>query len=116
MNHLMAKATQLDMGVKLQPAASDDDTEIGYWTCGERPPLVLVHSNSGDHMRRDMLRTVPPITSDDKSYTAHHPHFSPESFLPRRYRPRDRWIPSPSSLTWRQGFSYPCHKLKSRIC
>jgi pimeloyl-ACP methyl ester carboxylesterase len=36
--------------------ASDDGTEIGYWTSGEGPPLVLVHGGLGDHSRWDALR------------------------------------------------------------
>lgn len=30
---------------------SGDGTEIGYWTGGEGPPLVLVHGLLGDHLR-----------------------------------------------------------------
>jgi pimeloyl-ACP methyl ester carboxylesterase len=35
---------------------SRDGTEIGYWTSGEGPPLVLVHGGLGDHTRWDALR------------------------------------------------------------
>jgi pimeloyl-ACP methyl ester carboxylesterase len=35
---------------------SRDGTEIGYWTSGEGPPLVLVHGGLGDHTRWDTLR------------------------------------------------------------
>jgi pimeloyl-ACP methyl ester carboxylesterase len=37
-------------------AVSRDGTEIGYWTSGEGPPLVLVHGGMGDHTRWDALR------------------------------------------------------------
>ncbi len=37
-------------------AVSRDGTEIGYWTTGEGPPLVLVHGMSADHTRWDALR------------------------------------------------------------
>jgi pimeloyl-ACP methyl ester carboxylesterase len=30
---------------------SRDGTEIGYWTCGEGPPLVLVHGAPAGHSR-----------------------------------------------------------------
>jgi pimeloyl-ACP methyl ester carboxylesterase len=36
--------------------ASRDGTEIGYWTSGEGPPLVLVHGALGDHSRWSALR------------------------------------------------------------
>ena len=35
---------------------SRDGTEIGYWTTGAGPPLVLVHGVLGDHSRWDALR------------------------------------------------------------
>jgi pimeloyl-ACP methyl ester carboxylesterase len=35
---------------------SADGTEIGYWTSGEGPPLLLVHGGLGDHTRWDALR------------------------------------------------------------
>jgi pimeloyl-ACP methyl ester carboxylesterase len=35
---------------------SRDGTEIGYFTTGDGPPLVLVHGALGDHTRWDMLR------------------------------------------------------------
>jgi pimeloyl-ACP methyl ester carboxylesterase len=35
---------------------SRDSTEIGYFTTGDGPPLVLVHGALGDHTRWDMLR------------------------------------------------------------
>jgi pimeloyl-ACP methyl ester carboxylesterase len=35
----------------LTQAASRDGTEIGYWTSGEGPPLVLVHGGPADHTR-----------------------------------------------------------------
>lgn len=35
----------------LERTVSKDGTEIGYWTSGEGPPLVLVHGAAGDHTR-----------------------------------------------------------------
>jgi pimeloyl-ACP methyl ester carboxylesterase len=35
---------------------SRDGTEIGYWTSGEGPPLVLVHGLLGDHTRWEAMR------------------------------------------------------------
>jgi pimeloyl-ACP methyl ester carboxylesterase len=35
---------------------SADGTEIGYWTSGVGPPLLLVHGALGDHSRWDVLR------------------------------------------------------------
>jgi pimeloyl-ACP methyl ester carboxylesterase len=41
--------------------ASRDGTEIGYWTSGEGPPLVLVHGAVGDHTRwRPLLPYLEP--------------------------------------------------------
>jgi pimeloyl-ACP methyl ester carboxylesterase len=40
----------------LHRTVSDDGTEIGYWTSGKGPPLVLVHGGLGDHTRWDALR------------------------------------------------------------
>ncbi len=37
-------------------AVSADGTEIGWWTSGEGPPLLLVHGSLGDHTRWDVLR------------------------------------------------------------
>ena len=42
-------------------AASRDGTEIGYWTSGEGPPLVLVHGGPADHTRwRPLLPYLEP--------------------------------------------------------
>jgi pimeloyl-ACP methyl ester carboxylesterase len=41
---------------RVQGTVSADGTEIGYWTSGEGPPLVLVHGSMGDHTRWDSLR------------------------------------------------------------
>jgi pimeloyl-ACP methyl ester carboxylesterase len=42
-------------------AASRDGTEIGYWTSGEGPPLVLVHGGPADHTRwRPLLPWLEP--------------------------------------------------------
>jgi pimeloyl-ACP methyl ester carboxylesterase len=42
-------------------AASRDGTEIGYWTSGEGPPLVLVHGWPADHTRwRPLLPWLEP--------------------------------------------------------
>lgn len=35
---------------------SRDGTEIGYWTTGEGPPLLLIHGGLGDHTRWEVLR------------------------------------------------------------
>ncbi len=35
---------------------SRDGTEIGYWTSGQGPPLLLVHGGFGDHTRWGALR------------------------------------------------------------
>jgi pimeloyl-ACP methyl ester carboxylesterase len=40
----------------LSHAVSGDGTEIGYFTTGGGPPLVLVHGLLGDHTRWDVLR------------------------------------------------------------
>jgi pimeloyl-ACP methyl ester carboxylesterase len=37
-------------------AVSRDGTEIGYWSSGHGPPLLLVHGGLGDHSRWDVLR------------------------------------------------------------
>jgi pimeloyl-ACP methyl ester carboxylesterase len=40
---------------------SRDGTEIGYWTSGEGPPLVLVHGTTADHTRwRPLLPYLEP--------------------------------------------------------
>jgi pimeloyl-ACP methyl ester carboxylesterase len=45
----------------LTRVASRDGTEIGYWTSGEGPPLVLVHGAVGDHTRwRPLLPYLEP--------------------------------------------------------
>jgi pimeloyl-ACP methyl ester carboxylesterase len=42
-------------------AASRDGTEIGYWTSGKGPPLVLVHGGPADHTRwRPLLPYLEP--------------------------------------------------------
>jgi pimeloyl-ACP methyl ester carboxylesterase len=48
----------------LTRAISRDGTEIGYWTSGRGPPLLLVHGGLGDHTRWDVLRPhlVPHFT------------------------------------------------------
>jgi pimeloyl-ACP methyl ester carboxylesterase len=35
----------------LSRVISKDSTEIGYFTTGDGPPLLLVHGGLGDHMR-----------------------------------------------------------------
>jgi pimeloyl-ACP methyl ester carboxylesterase len=40
----------------LSRVSSRDGTEIGYWTTGVGPPLVLVHGALGDHSRWEALR------------------------------------------------------------
>lgn len=43
---------------KLSRTTSPDGTEIGYWTSGDGPPLVLVHGSTADHTTAwDPLRT-----------------------------------------------------------
>ncbi|HEU4397426.1 MAG TPA: alpha/beta fold hydrolase, partial [Actinomycetota bacterium] len=40
---------------------SRDGTEIGYWTSGEGPPLLLVHGTTADHTRwRPLLPYLEP--------------------------------------------------------
>jgi pimeloyl-ACP methyl ester carboxylesterase len=41
---------------RIHHAVSKDGTEIGYWTTGAGPPLLLVHGGLGDHTRWDVLR------------------------------------------------------------
>jgi pimeloyl-ACP methyl ester carboxylesterase len=41
---------------QLHQTTSRDGTEIGYWTTGEGPPLLLIHGGLGDHRRWDVLR------------------------------------------------------------
>lgn len=41
--------------VKVSTAVSRDGTEIGYFTSGTGPPLLLVHGGLGDHTRWDAL-------------------------------------------------------------
>jgi pimeloyl-ACP methyl ester carboxylesterase len=40
----------------LSRTTSRDGTEIGWWTTGDGPPLLLVHGGLGDHQRWDVLR------------------------------------------------------------
>ena len=42
--------------VTLSHATSRDGTQIGYWSSGQGPPLLLVHGVLGDHSRWDALR------------------------------------------------------------
>jgi pimeloyl-ACP methyl ester carboxylesterase len=43
---------------------SPDGTEIGYWTSGTGPPLVLVHGNPADHTRwRPLLPYLEPYAT-----------------------------------------------------
>jgi pimeloyl-ACP methyl ester carboxylesterase len=45
----------------LARVVSRDGTEIGYWTSGEGPPLVLVHGGPADHTRwRPLLAYLEP--------------------------------------------------------
>lgn len=41
---------------RLHTTTSRDGTEIGFWTSGHGPPLLLVHGSLGDHTRWDALR------------------------------------------------------------
>ena len=53
----MARTTE----ATLTRAASRDGTEIGWWTRGEGPPLVLVHGAVADHTRwRPLLPSLEP--------------------------------------------------------
>lgn len=111
----MAEATPPDTGeeTKLHRTVSNDGTEIGYWTSGEGPLLVLVNGPFGDHTRWGTLHAIPPVGGDDKSYTTHLSGFSPEASSSRRHHPRGQWIPSPSSPAWRQCPSGPRHELEN---
>ena len=51
----------LDGDSTLTRVASRDGTDIGYWTSGEGPPLVLVHGGPADHTRwRPLLPYLEP--------------------------------------------------------
>jgi pimeloyl-ACP methyl ester carboxylesterase len=64
---------------------SPDGTEIGYWTSGEGPPLVLVHGALGDHTRWDALRpylephvTVHALDRRGRGASGDHPDYAIE--------------------------------------
>lgn len=47
--------TTADERKELSTVTSADGTEIGYWTSGDGPPIVLVNGPFGDHTRWDAL-------------------------------------------------------------
>ena len=64
---------------------SRDGTEIGFWTSGEGPPLVLVHGGLGDHTRWDALRpylephvTVHALDRRGRGASGDHPDYAIE--------------------------------------
>lgn len=55
--HLRREAVMIhDQDTSLSRVSSRDGTEIGYFTSGAGPPLLLVHGSLGDHTRWDALR------------------------------------------------------------
>ncbi len=68
----------------LSKAVSRDGTEIGYFTTGEGPPLVLVHGALGDHTRWRVLRpylephfTVHAMDRRGRGASGDHPDYDP---------------------------------------
>ena len=66
----------------LRKATSADGTEIGYWTSGDGPPLVLVHGGLGDQTRWDALRphlephvTVHAMDRRGRGESGDHPEY-----------------------------------------
>ena len=66
----------------LNRAVSKDGTEIGYFTGGEGPPLLLIHGGLGDHTRWDILRpylephmTVHAIDRRGRGASGDHPNY-----------------------------------------
>jgi pimeloyl-ACP methyl ester carboxylesterase len=57
---------QAEHGQVLTQVTSQDGTEIGYFTSGRGPQLLLVHGSLGDHSRWDNLR---PFL--ESSFTVH---------------------------------------------
>jgi pimeloyl-ACP methyl ester carboxylesterase len=64
---------------------SRDGTEIGYFTRGEGPPLLLVHGGLGDHTRWDVLRphlephfTVHAMDRRGRGASGDHPGYAIE--------------------------------------
>ena len=69
----------------LSHALSRDGTEIGYFTSGVGPPLVLVHGGLGDHTRWGALRphlephvTVHAMDRRGRGASGDHPGYSIE--------------------------------------
>jgi pimeloyl-ACP methyl ester carboxylesterase len=69
-------------GATLTTTQSRDGTEIGYWTTGEGPPLLLVHGGFGDHTRWDALRphlepevTVHAMDRRGRGASGDHPQY-----------------------------------------
>jgi pimeloyl-ACP methyl ester carboxylesterase len=50
------KAMATENEGQLDRTVSRDGTEIGYWTTGEGPSLLLIHGGLGDHTRWEALR------------------------------------------------------------
>jgi pimeloyl-ACP methyl ester carboxylesterase len=63
-------------------AISKDGTEIGYFTSGKGPPLLLVHGGLGDHSRWDALRphlephrTIHAMDRRGRGISGDHPNY-----------------------------------------
>jgi pimeloyl-ACP methyl ester carboxylesterase len=70
--------------VTVSRAVSRDGTEIGYFTTGDGPPLVLVHGTLGDHTRWRALRpylephfTVHAMDRRGRGASGDHPAYDP---------------------------------------
>ena len=71
--------------VTLSHTTSRDGTEIGYFTTGEGPPLVLVHGGLGDHTRWGELlpylephRTVHAMDRRGRGASGDGPDYAPQ--------------------------------------
>jgi pimeloyl-ACP methyl ester carboxylesterase len=69
----------------LSHATSRDGTEIGFYTSGQGPPLLLVHGGLGDHTRWDALRphlephvTVSAMDRRGRGASGDHPDYRVE--------------------------------------
>ena len=69
----------------LAHVTSRDGTEIGYFTSGDGPPVVLVHGAMADHTRWEALRphlepqvTVHAMDRRGRGASGDHPHYSIE--------------------------------------
>lgn len=71
--------------VTLTRTVSHDGTELGFWTSGNGPPVVLVNGPFGDHTRWDVLRphlephvTVHAMDRRGRGASGDHPDWSLE--------------------------------------